>query len=58
MAVDTRHFAEELDALKQRLLIMGGLAEERVRMAMRGLVERDRRLIAEVIEGDQPLNEL
>ena len=58
MAVDTRHFTEELDALKQRLLLMGGLAEERVRVAMRGLVERDRELIAEVIEGDQPLNVL
>jgi len=58
MSVDTRHFTEELDALKERLLLMGGLAEERVRMAMRGLVERDRRLIAEVIEGDQPLNTL
>ena len=58
MPVDTRHFTEELDALKQRLLMMGGLAEERVRMAMHGLVERDRALIAGVIEGDQPLNAL
>ena len=27
---DTRHFAEELAELKQRLLVMGGLAEERL----------------------------
>ena len=26
-----RHFQEDLDALKERLLAMGGLAEERVR---------------------------
>ena len=30
-----RHFQEELDALKERLLGMGGLAEERVRVAVR-----------------------
>ena len=28
-----RHFQEDLDALKERLLAMGGLAEERVREA-------------------------
>jgi phosphate transport system protein len=39
-----RHFAEELDRLKQRLLTMGGLAEERVRLA--------------VIDGDHEINRL
>ena len=56
MAHDGRHFGEELDELKQRLLLMGGLAEERVRLAMQALVERDRDLIADVIGGDQALN--
>jgi phosphate transport system protein len=56
MAHDGRHFAEELDELKQRLLMMGGLAEERVRLAMRALVERDHELIAEVVGGDQAIN--
>ena len=56
MTNDGRHFAEELDALKQRLLLMGGLAEERVRLAMQALVERDRDLVAEVIAGDQAVN--
>jgi phosphate transport system protein len=58
MTGDTRHFADELDELKQRLLVMGGLAEERVRTAMRGLVERDHGLLAEVMTGDQALNAL
>ena len=31
-----RHFQEELEALKARLLEMGGLAEERVRAAVQG----------------------
>jgi phosphate transport system protein len=51
-----RHFAEELDQLKHRLLTMGGLAEERVRLAVRGLVERNAGLLAEVIAGDVDLN--
>ena len=36
-----RHFQEELEALQARLLEMGGLAEERVRAAVQGLVTRD-----------------
>ncbi|HEX3703776.1 MAG TPA: phosphate signaling complex protein PhoU [Vicinamibacterales bacterium] len=56
MAQDPRHFADELDELKQRLLFMGGLAEERVRVAMRALVERDHSLVAEIIDGDQAIN--
>jgi phosphate transport system protein len=56
MAQDARHFGEELDDLKQRLLFMGGLAEERVRLAMRALVERDLKLVAEVIDGDHAVN--
>jgi phosphate transport system protein len=58
MPHDPRHFAEELNELKQRLLIMGDLAEERLRLAMRSLVERDRDLIADVIGGDEVINGL
>ena len=58
MARDTRHFSEELQELKQRLLAMGGLAEERVRSAMTALVARDPDLIADVIGGDQALNSM
>src|SRR5262249_53918160 len=58
MPHDSRHFAEELDELKQRLLGMGNLAQERIRLAMRSLVERDRDLIAEVIQGDEVINGL
>src|SRR5262245_53142408 len=58
MAPDHRHFAEELEELKQRLLGMGDLAEERLRLAMRSLIERDRDLITEVIRGDEVINGL
>jgi phosphate transport system protein len=52
------HFQEELEILKERLLTMGGLAEERVRAAMAALVDRDWTLLAEVEVGDEPLNRL
>jgi phosphate transport system protein len=53
-----RHFQEELEQLKNRLLEMGGLAEEEVRLAVKGLVERDHDLIDQVLTGDQPVNAL
>jgi len=58
MNQDTRHFTEELAELKQRLLAMGGLAEERLEAAVRSMVERDRALMAAVINGDEAINRL
>jgi phosphate transport system protein len=53
-----RHFQEELAQLKERLLAMGGLAEERVRAAMAALVARDDDAVDAVFAGDEPLNQL
>ena len=53
-----RHFQEELEALQGRLLEMGGLAEERVRAAVQGLVSRDSDVIDTVLHGDEPINQL
>ena len=53
-----RHFQEELEHLKTRLLEMGGLAEDRVRAAVDGLVARDMSAIDEVLAGDGPINQL
>jgi phosphate transport system protein len=52
------HFQEQLATLKERLLVMGGLAEERVRAIMEALVERDLSLVERVQAGDEPLNQL
>src|SRR5215203_5770408 len=52
------HFQEQLATLKERLLVMGGLAEERVRAVMEALVERDVSLVERVQSGDEPLNQL
>lgn len=53
-----RHFQEELEQLKARLLEMGGIAEEQLRLSVKGLVDRDRDLIVRVLAGDDPMNAL
>src|SRR5436190_8823355 len=53
-----RHFQDELEQLKTRLLEMGGIAEEQVRTAVKGLVDRDHALVDQVLTGDDPLNSL
>src|SRR3989440_12970429 len=52
----SRHFHEELDALKQTLLAMGGLVEDQIRRVMRALIDRDGDLAQEVIERDRQVN--
>jgi phosphate transport system protein len=51
-----RHFHEELEALKQTLLAMGGLVEHQIRRVVRALLERDGALAQEVIDGDARVN--
>jgi phosphate transport system protein len=58
MNEDRRHFAGELEELKGRLLTMGGLAEERLRTAMRALVDRNHESLADVIAGDSRIDQL
>jgi len=53
-----RHFHEELDALKSRLLDMSALAEELVRNAVEALLERDTAKAEGVILGDRELDAL
>src|SRR6202008_754653 len=48
-----RHVHEELEALKQTLLAMGGLVEDQIRRVMRALLERDDVVAREVIERDR-----
>ena len=53
-----RHFEEELEQLKSRLLFMGGLAEERLRLTLQAVTERDPRVTDQVLAGDEPVNQL
>jgi phosphate transport system protein len=51
-----RHFHEELEALKQTLLAMGGLVEDQIRRVMVALLERDSDVAQEVIDRDRQVN--
>lgn len=53
-----RHFQADLEQLKERLLEMGGLAEERVRTALDALTARDADAVTRVLDGDRPINQL
>jgi phosphate transport system protein len=53
-----RHFDDELKSLKEKILMMGGLAEEQVQGAMRALLERDSDLARKVIENDHRINSM
>ncbi len=53
-----RHFDDELKSLKDKILRMGGLAEEQVRGALRALIERDSDLARKIIENDRQVNSL
>jgi len=58
MAITIRHFDQELDDLKQKLLRMGAAVENQIQTALRALVERDTELAQQVIENDLRINSL
>src|SRR5688572_13922357 len=53
-----RHFHEELELLKSRLVAMSGIAEEQVRMAVIAMLDRDVEAAQAVIARDNDLDEL
>ena len=53
-----RHFHEELELLKSRLVAMSGIAEEQVRTAVEALLERNEEKAREVIAKDEMVDEL
>jgi phosphate transport system protein len=55
---DPRHFAAQLEELKASVLTMGGLAEERLRVALRALIDRNHVVLADVVSGDSRINKL
>jgi phosphate transport system protein len=56
--MERQHFEEGLQALKQRLLSMGDLVEERVHDAVRALIERREGVAETVAKGDKAVNDL
>lgn len=51
-----RHFQEDFDRIKGKILMMGSLVEEQIRNALIALVERDEALAQQVIENDHKVN--
>jgi phosphate transport system protein len=56
--MERHHFESELQALKNRLLNMGALVEERVHGAIQALMERNLGAAEAIVRGDQEVNEL
>jgi phosphate transport system protein len=53
-----RHFETEMQALRNRLLSMGAMVEERVHQAVEALMERNAGAAERIVAGDQEVNEL
>ncbi len=51
-----RHFEEDFDRIKGKILMMGSLVEDQIRNALIALVERDEALARQVIENDHKVN--
>jgi len=54
----SRQFNEELEALRQQVMAMGGLAEEMISDATRAVVEGNSELAQKVVEADDRVNEM
>lgn len=53
-----RHFEEELQHLKEKLLKMSGLAEEAISSAVKALIDRNCELAQRVVKSDDAINML
>ncbi len=54
----TKHFLRELEAIKKRILTLGALVEDRVRMAGKAIEEMDAAVAAEIIRLDYEVDEM
>ncbi len=53
-----RHFDQDLQQLKERLLYMGSLAETMIHIAVKALVDRNRAILQEVFRHEKDVNQL
>ncbi len=54
----TRHFDEEMELLKQKILRMGALVEDQISSSIKAMIERNSELAKKVIENDHMVNAL
>jgi phosphate transport system protein len=53
-----RHLDDELDSLRDRVLLLGGAAEAAIARAMQALIERDSELARQVLDQDDQVDQL
>jgi len=53
-----RHLDDELDSLRDRVLLLGGEAETALERAMKALTERDSELARQVLDQDDKIDQL
>jgi phosphate transport system protein len=58
MSQQHRHLDDELDSLRDRVLLLGGEAEAALERAMKALIERDSELARQVLEQDDQIDRL
>jgi phosphate transport system protein len=54
----TKHFHRELEKIKKRILSLGAIVEDRVRMSIRAIETRDSRIAKKIIDGDWEIDEM
>jgi phosphate transport system protein len=54
----TKHFRRELESIKKRILTLGALVEDRVRMASKAIEEVDGAVAAEIVRLDYEIDEM
>ncbi|MBE9592295.1 MAG: phosphate transport system regulatory protein PhoU, partial [Proteobacteria bacterium] len=54
----TIHFQRELEKIKRRILSLGAMVEDRVRMATRAMELRDANLAEKIIKSDYEIDEM
>lgn len=53
-----RHFEDELEEMREKLVRLGGMAEEAIRKAVKALLERNAVLAREVVDEDEAVDRL
>ena len=54
----TKHFQRDMDRLQREILSLAASVEEAISTAIKALQHRDVELAQEVIDGDQPIDEV
>ena len=48
----TKHFHKELEKIKKKILSLGGIVEDRVRLSIKAIETRDAVIAKKIINGD------